>query len=136
MGERAPTDYEAAGMAWWNALSKEERAGWLSKTETGTVREAWEAFLDHEAMCEELNAESKARIDAASVATDQIFDLVGNALNGLKEQFEGRVINGAGVHRDPSQARRSVAAAIDELKKSLALFDATAWPIEGDYNDV
>ena len=77
---------------------------------------------------------SKAKIDAASVATDQIFNLVGNALNGLNGQFEGRVINGAGIHRDPSQARLSVAAAIDELKKALVLFDATKWPNGSDYD--
>ena len=71
---------------------------------------------------------SKAKIDTASAATDRVFGLVGNAINGLNQQFEGRVVNGLGIHRDPSQARLAVAAAIDELKKALAVLDATAWP--------
>ncbi len=75
------------------------------------------------------------KIDAAAKATDQIFDLVGNAINGLNEQFEGRVINGAGIHRDPSQARLAVAAAIDELTKAKAIFDATSWPSREDYDN-
>ena len=133
MSERAPTDDEAAGIAWWNSLDQAERGHWLHKTVAGTAAEAWEAF---KASQEEGENMGKARIDAASAATDQIFGLVGNALNGLNEQFEGRVINGAGVHRDPSQARRSVAAAIDELKKALVLFEATAWPNDSDYDAI
>ena len=79
---------------------------------------------------------SKGKIDAASVATDKIFDLVGNAINGLNQQFEGRVINGFGICSDPSQARLAVAAAIDELTKAKAIFDATSWPTRDDYDQV
>lgn len=77
---------------------------------------------------------SKARINAASVATDKIFDLVGNAINGLNQRFEGRVINGCGICSDPSQARLAVVAAIDELTKAKAIFDATTWPTNADYD--
>jgi hypothetical protein len=75
----------------------------------------------------------KDKIDAASRATDAIFDHVGTAMRSLNEQFEGRVINGYGICRDPSQARLAVGAAIDELRKAVALFDATQWPTREDY---
>ncbi len=77
---------------------------------------------------------SKGKINAASAATDKIFDLVGNALNGLNQQFEGRVINGCGICSDPRMARLAVAAAIDELTKAKAIFEATDWPSNADYD--
>ena len=77
---------------------------------------------------------SKAKIQAAATATDKVFELVGNALGALDEQFEGRVINGCGVHRDPSQARLALFVAIDELNKAKAIMEATAWPTNADYD--
>lgn len=41
-----PTADEAAGMAWWNALTEPMRAHWLKKIEAdgGSVSEAWAVF--------------------------------------------------------------------------------------------
>jgi hypothetical protein len=40
----APEDVEA-GMAWWNALTKQERAKWSAIAgNTGRAKDAWEAF--------------------------------------------------------------------------------------------
>ena len=76
---------------------------------------------------------NKTKIDAASAATDRVFDHVGTAINRLNEQFDGRVVNGYGICRDPAQARLAVAAGIDELKKALVIMDATVWPTNADY---
>ena len=39
-----PTMDELAGMAWCNALSESERAGWLNQAGTGVVADAWAIY--------------------------------------------------------------------------------------------
>jgi hypothetical protein len=41
---KKPTKDEAAGMAWWNAMSDQSRANWLARTGAETPTEAWAAF--------------------------------------------------------------------------------------------
>lgn len=79
-------------------------------------------------------SEGSQRIDAAADATDRIFALVGETMERLSRQFEGRVINGAGVLSDPSQARAAVIKAIAELQKAQDIFVATNWPVAADYD--
>ncbi|ARJ66150.1 hypothetical protein WV31_10985 [Magnetospirillum sp. ME-1] len=79
-------------------------------------------------------SEGSSRIDAAADATDRIFEHVGAAMRRLAQQFEGRVINGAGVASDPSQARIAVADAIADLRKAQDIFAATDWPVPADYD--
>ena len=44
MEERTPTSDEAAGIAWWNGISEEERAEWLRRAESAVPADAWAAF--------------------------------------------------------------------------------------------
>lgn len=44
VAELEPTADEAAGMAWWNALSEVERYTWLDVAKSFVVADAWEAF--------------------------------------------------------------------------------------------
>jgi hypothetical protein len=42
---RKPTPDEQLGMAWWNNLTKAERAVWMSRAgHTGVAADAWAAF--------------------------------------------------------------------------------------------
>jgi hypothetical protein len=40
------TDDETADIAWWNALTDEQRAHWLHEADTTIVAEAW-AYYQH-----------------------------------------------------------------------------------------
>lgn len=40
----APTVDEVLGMAWWNGLSRQERAFWLRAAMTAVPAEAWAYF--------------------------------------------------------------------------------------------
>jgi hypothetical protein len=40
------TDDETAGIAWWNALTEEQRAYWLAQANTASVAEAWAYWGD------------------------------------------------------------------------------------------
>lgn len=42
--QREPTADEAAGIAWWNALTEAERAKWLAETGTAVPADAWAAY--------------------------------------------------------------------------------------------
>ncbi|CUW41861.1 protein of unknown function (plasmid) [Magnetospirillum sp. XM-1] len=79
-------------------------------------------------------SEGSSRIDAAANATDRILEHVGTAMNRLSQHFEGRVINGAGVISDPSQARIALSDAIASLRKAQEDFAATNWPVPADYD--
>jgi hypothetical protein len=41
MAELRPNDDEKAGMAWWNALTEQERADWLRIADTAVPAVAW-----------------------------------------------------------------------------------------------
>lgn len=44
--ENAPTAYERAGMAWWNACTEAQRAHWMREAgNTGRPADAWAAYL-------------------------------------------------------------------------------------------
>jgi hypothetical protein len=43
---REPSADETAGIAWWNALTEEQRAHWLREAKTAIVAEAW-AYYQH-----------------------------------------------------------------------------------------
>lgn len=42
--ERNPSPDEFAGMAWWNALTEEERAKWLAQVGTAVPADAWAEY--------------------------------------------------------------------------------------------
>lgn len=42
--EREATADEVAGMAWWNALSDDERGRWLRLADSAVPADAWERF--------------------------------------------------------------------------------------------
>jgi len=42
--ERAPTKDEQAGMDWWNRISENLRAKWLTVLHSGRAVDAWEAY--------------------------------------------------------------------------------------------
>jgi len=44
IAEREPTADELAGMAWWNALSDDERGRWLRLADSAVPADAWERF--------------------------------------------------------------------------------------------
>jgi hypothetical protein len=76
----------------------------------------------------------KVRIDRAGVVTDDVLELVHPAIDRLRDRFTGRVVNGAGVLSDPSQARAALSAAIRDLTKAAALLDGAEWPAPADYD--
>jgi hypothetical protein len=41
---RHPTPDEAAGIAWWNALTEPQRAAWCERAGTAVPAEAWAEF--------------------------------------------------------------------------------------------
>lgn len=50
--DREPTDDEAAGIAWWNALPDAERALWLARAATAVPAQAWAAHkAAHDGHC-------------------------------------------------------------------------------------
>ena len=42
--DREPTAHEAAGMAWWNSLTEQQRAEWLRRANSARPADAWEAY--------------------------------------------------------------------------------------------
>jgi len=71
--------------------------------------------------------------DAAD-ASAKICQAVDVAIERLTAQFQGRVINGLGIHRDPGQARSAVDAAMGQLMLAAGIIAATAWPTDADYD--
>lgn len=45
--QREPTSNEAAGIAWWNALTETERAKWLAQAGSAVPADAWAAYKRH-----------------------------------------------------------------------------------------
>jgi hypothetical protein len=41
---RKPTEQEAAGIAWWNALTEQQRAEWLRRANSARPSDAWKAY--------------------------------------------------------------------------------------------
>lgn len=39
-----PTEDEKAGMAWWNALTTDERAQWLHLAKSAAPADAWDVY--------------------------------------------------------------------------------------------
>jgi len=74
------------------------------------------------------------KIDAAAAATEQVQQIVGNALGILGDGFNGRIVNGLGIYHEPYWRRRDLTAAIDELKKAVTVMDNTVWPERADYD--
>ena len=72
-------------------------------------------------------------IRAAAVATRIISDHVAAARTCLTE-FSDISRNGAGVLAAPEHQRYDLAAAADELRKALDVFDSTDWPTDRDYH--
>jgi hypothetical protein len=44
---RKPTDYEAAGIDWWNGLTIAERTRWLKHANSSIVAEAYACYLEY-----------------------------------------------------------------------------------------
>ena len=53
---RKPTADDIAGMAWWNSLTEQRRAYWLSVARTSSPRQAW----DYYKLCREVEEEIRA----------------------------------------------------------------------------
>jgi hypothetical protein len=49
------------GMAWWNALSDQDRAKWASLARTGRAKDAWELFKASTEMRNDLSEPSRRR---------------------------------------------------------------------------
>jgi hypothetical protein len=52
-----PTTDDELGMAWWNALTEQERTRWSRLAGTGRAKDAWELFKGHgviAALCESI----------------------------------------------------------------------------------
>lgn len=71
-------------------------------------------------------------LKTAAAASQTITAHVATARRCLDE-FRDVSRNGAGVLASPSHQRRDLAAAVDELKKALDVFDGTNWPTKQDY---
>ena len=41
---RAPTKDDLTGIAWWNAMTRPERAYWLERANTDMPKQAWEHY--------------------------------------------------------------------------------------------
>lgn len=48
MAERQPTEDDAAGMAWWNALPERDRKHWLRAAGSAVAADAWALFKQWE----------------------------------------------------------------------------------------
>ena len=54
-----PADADAdpqAGIDWWNGLTEAERREWLAEADSAKPRDAWAAYLQHDAYDQALNA--------------------------------------------------------------------------------
>lgn len=78
----------------------------------------------------------KAKLAAAADATDAVQDLVGEALELLQSQFNGRIANGYGIYGDPSSKRYALRQAVKHLNEAAQRMEATAWPSSADYDAV
>lgn len=70
---------------------------------------------------------------AARKATDQILDQIEQAEQRLKS-FDGRIVNGAGILTDTFSRRVDLGAAIRALQEAHKVMEATAWPVDADYD--
>jgi hypothetical protein len=93
--QREPTDDGAAGSAWWNALSENERAYWAKRAESARPADAWRVYerswREAEAMPGEAGTLADeialiiARAREAGIDDETIIARLQNAADALRE---------------------------------------------------
>lgn len=69
-----PTTDDELGMAWWNALTEQERARWAALAGTGRAKDAWEVFKGRgaiAALCESITETYGEPIDEPKLVPEE-----------------------------------------------------------------
>lgn len=72
-------------------------------------------------------------IEKAAASTTTIQGHAGTALEVLERGFNGRIVNGYGVHFDPSSRHRDLLEARKAIDETPVAMSATTWPTEAEY---
>lgn len=73
------------------------------------------------------------KITAAAAVTTAVQDCVAKALTILNDGFEGRIINGYGIYREPGHRARDLRTVRALIEHAQALMEESRWPTNADY---